>query len=139
MFFLSIEIQIRLFLFICNNSFCDHVFRSVCQSFNWSVCLSFKVSINAQIESPSNNPEKDNSWGQDENPELKTLNVEDENTAGKRKVKLKEKTVKEMFDTQKKKADIENTERLEKESRLDKQRRQELRRKGKRDHHCRLR
>jgi hypothetical protein len=50
---------------------------------------------------------------------LKTLNVEDENTTGKRKVKLKEKGVKEMFDTQKKKADIENTERLEKESRLD--------------------
>ena len=101
--------------------------------------ILYGVTTGQSNESPSNNPEKDNSWGQDENPELKTLNVEDENTAGKRKVKLKEKTVKEMFDTQNKKADIENTERLEKESRLDKQRRQELRWKGKRDHHCRLR
>ena len=89
--------------------------------------ILYGVTTGQSNESPSNNPEKDNSWGQDENPKLKTLNVEDENTAGKRKVKLKGKNVKEMFDTQKKKADIENTERLEKESRLEKQRRQELR------------
>ena len=99
--------------------------------------ILYGVTKGQSNESPSNNPEKDNSWGQDENPKLKTLNVEDENTAGKRKVK--EKTVKEMFHTQKQKADIANTERLEKESRLDRQRRQEIRWKGKRDHHCRLR